>query len=284
MAVVAPGTPMPNWQLIAGAPCWIELSTTAPQEACDFYAGLFGWEYRIHRESVTGEHTIAYNDGYPVASVCEAAPGKGSEWRLYLATDSCANAIERARSMGSEVVHPTSTVPGVGTKAVLTSPVDAEFGLLQPEEAWQFDVGLPGTLMWAELVAIKAQAADQFFPRLFGYTAEQFGHADHAADYVVWYLGDESVLARVSMVRDYITPTTRPHWLLYLGADAKQGTDALMRDAVMLGGRVRVDPYDSSIGRVGVLRDPTGARFALIDPTQAVGNYATAANYDPYDD
>lgn len=275
---------MQNWQLAAGAPCWIELTTTAPQEACDFYAGLFGWKYRIHHESRAGEHIIAYNDGYPVASICPAGPGQRCEWRLYLATDDCARAIDQARSMGAEVVQPASTVPGVGTKAVLTSPVDAEFGLLQPEDSWQFDVGLPGTLMWAELVAIKAQAADQFFPRLFEYAAEPFGHADHAADYVVWYLGEESVLARVSMIRDHVTPDTRPHWLLYLGADATAGTDGLMRDAVMLGGRVRVDPYDSSIGRVGVLKDPTGARFALIDPTQTVGNHATAANYDPYDD
>lgn len=284
MPVVAPGTSTPNWQLAAGAPCWIELSTPAPEEACQFYAGLFGWQYRIHHDSMANGHTIAYHEGYPVASICTASAGQRPEWRVYLATDNCADAIEQARSLGSEIVHPSSTVPGVGTKAVLTSPVDAEFGLLEPDDSWQFDVGLPGTLMWAELVAIKAQAADVFFPQLFGYTAQQFGHADHAADYVVWYLGDESVLARVSMIRDFVTPETRPHWLLYLGADSTAGTDGLMREAVRLGGRVRVDPYDSSIGRVGVLRDPTGARFALIDPTQAVGNYATAANYDPYDD
>lgn len=284
MPVVAPGMGLPHWQLAAGAPCWIELSTSEPQEACEFYADLFGWEYRVHHDTVAGDHTIAYNDGFPVASVCATVPGQGSEWRLYLATDNCAGAIDQARSMGSDIVQPSSQVPGVGTKAVLTSPAEADFGLLEPEASWQFDVGLPGTLMWAELVAIKAKAADAFFPRLFQYTAQPFGHVDHASDYVVWYLGEESVLARVSMIREYITPTTRPHWLLYLGADSARGTDQLMHEAVTLGARVRVDPYDSSLGRVGVLKDPTGARFALVDPSQAIGSYATAANYDPYDD
>ena len=38
-----------------------------------------------------------------------------------------------------------------------------------------------------------------------------------------------------------------------------------------------------NVGRMAVLRDPTGARFAVIDQTQA-GEYGTAANYDPYED
>ena len=172
-------------------------------------------------------------------------------------------------------------VAGVGTKTVLMSPADAEFGLLQPEPSWEFDVGLPGMLMWPELVTIRAQAADTFFHELFGYGAEQFGSNQ---DYSVWFLGDESVMARVSMVREHIGPGTRPHWLLYLGADPEVGVNELVRRAVGMEARVRVVPYDSSLGRVAVLRDPTGARFALVDHTQAPAEEATAANFDPYED
>lgn len=263
-------------------PCWIELVTTDPQRAREFYAGLFGWEYEVHQASRVDEHVIAFREGFPVASIRTAARG-ASEWRLFLATGDCARATREAEEHGAKVTVPSTHVSGVGTKVVMLGPSDAEFGLLQPEESWQFDVGLPGTLMWAELVTIRAQTADQFFHELFDYSSEQFG-TDHQLDYSVWYLGDESVLARVSMLRDYITEGSRPHWLMYLGVDQDVGTEELVRRAISLDGRVRVDPYDSQLGRVAVLRDPTGARFAVVDATQAPGDYASAANFDPYDD
>lgn len=281
MAVVVPGKTPPQWQLYAGMPCWIELITTNLDRAREFYANLFDWEYETHSDPASGEHVIALRDGFPVASL-RAASGDQSMWRIYLAAADCAEKVAEAEQHGAVQTVPLNSVPQVGRKAVMVGPSDAEFGLLEPEESWQFDVGLPGTLMWAELVTIKAQTADNFFQELFGYTAEQFG-TEHRSDYSVWYLGDESVLARVSMIRDFITESTHPHWLLYLGVDAEIGTDELVRTAIANGGRVRVDPYDSSIGRMAVLRDPTGARFAVIDPSQA-GDFGTAANYDPYED
>lgn len=281
MAVVVPGQTPPQWQLYAGTPCWIELITTNLEQAQEFYANLFDWRYETHSDPVSGEHVIALREGYPVASL-RAASGEESAWRLYLAAADCGQVVAEAERHGATMTVPINHVPGVGRKAVLMGPSDAEFGLLEPEESWEFDVGLPGTLMWAELVTIKSQTADVFFQELFGYTHEQFG-TEHRSDYSVWYLGEDSVVARVSMIRDFITQATKPHWLLYLGVESEVGTDELVRRAIAHGGRVRVNPYDSSMGRMAVLRDPTGARFAVIDPTQA-GEYGTAANFDPYED
>ncbi|MCA1282317.1 VOC family protein [Saccharopolyspora sp. 7B] len=282
MAVVQPGEAAPQWEIVAGMPCWIELVTTDVEQAREFYAELFGWRYETHQDDAAGEHVVAYRDGFPVASIRRSA-GEHSEWRLFLAAQDVDTTAEQALGEGARIVVPPADVPGIGRKTVLVGPSDAEFGLLSPDDSWQFDVGLPGTLMWAELVTIKAAAADGFFQRLFGYEAEQFG-AENRSNYAVWYLAGESVLARVSMIRDYITSDTRPHWLLYLGADADEGIDGLVHRAIGLGGRVRVDPYGSSIGRVAVLRDPTGARFAVVDDTQATDWFDSAANFDPYDD
>lgn len=282
MDVVPVDSAAPKWELFAGMPCWIELVTTDLDQAREFYAEVFGWRYESRQDSRSGEHTIALHDGFPVASLRAADDGK-SRWRLYLATADCEQAREQAEQHGAEVKIPESRVTGVGTKILLTGPSGAEFGLLKPEKSWQFDVGLPGTLMWAELLTIKAQTADLFFQELFGYTAQQFG-TENQLDYSVWYLGDESVLARVSMLRDYIAEGTRPHWLIYLGADPEVGTDELVRNAVAANGRVRVDPYDATLGRVAVLRDPCGARFAVVDASQAPGEFGSAANYDPYED
>ncbi|QGK69780.1 VOC family protein [Allosaccharopolyspora coralli] len=280
MGVVKPGVAPPRWELYAGMPCWIELISPEPQRAAEFYAGLFGWTFAEHTAPDAGEHLIAHRQGFAVASIRSCPPGKAARWRLFLATGDLAETVARAEAHGATTTVPPVAVSGVGTKTVLMSPADAEFGLLEPEPSWEFDVGLPGTLMWPELVAIKAQTADVFFHDLFDYEAEEFGSQQ---GYSVWFLGEESVMARVSMVREHIGPETRPHWLIYLGADPEVGVDELVRRAVGLDGRVRVVPYDSSLGRVAVLRDPTGARFALVDHTQA-GEAGTAANYDPYED
>lgn len=282
MDVAASGAPFTTGELYPGTPCWIELSTNDLERACAFYTALFGWDYEGHSHERTGEHVIAHHEGYPVASLRRSSDGE-SDWRLYLATEDVEETSARALDLGARISVPRSDVPDLGAKVVCRSPADDRFGLLEPAESLRFDVGLPGTLMWAELVTIRAQAADHFFQKLFGYEFEQFG-SEHASTYSVWYLGGESVLARVSMIREYVTPETRPHWLLYLGADPAIGTDDLVHEAVAHGGRIRVDPYDTSLGRVSVLRDPTGARFALIDSTQAVSGYSSAANYDPYDD
>ncbi|WP_277675950.1 VOC family protein [Saccharopolyspora rectivirgula] len=280
MAVIVPGSAPPRWDVYAGMPCWIELATPDLDAACDFYSQLLGWECRDHQAPGAGRYRMAFREGYPVAGLYQVAE-ESSRWRLYLAAADCAQAVSQAEELGASLIGDVEELPGVGAKAILQGPSGAEFGLLEPDEELRFDVGLPGTLMWAELVTIRAQTADNFFRSMFGYTAEQFG-ADNRSDYSVWYLGGESVLARVSMIREFITPATQPHWLVYLGV-TEDGADELVRSAIQLGGRVRVDPYDSSMGRVAVLRDPTGARFALVDQEQA-GEYGTAAIYDPYDD
>ncbi|PRW65296.1 VOC family protein [Actinopolyspora mortivallis] len=281
MGVVPVGAAPPRWQLYAGMPCWIELVTPDVDSAREFYAALFGWSYEQRTDSEGGHHLLALHEGFPVASLRTTASGEDAKWRLFLATGDCRAACEQAVERGACVTVAPSRLDGIGTKVVLEGPSDAEFGLLEPEASWQFDVGLPGTLMWAELVTIKAQTADLFFQDLFGYTDAQFGTENHL-DYSVWYLGEESVLARVSMLREHIDAETRPHWLLYLGVSEEVGTDEAVRRAVGAHGRVRVDPYDSALGRAAVLRDPTGARFALVDPSRApVGD---AANYDPYED
>lgn len=269
---------------MAGMPCWIELSTPEPERAKEFYRNLFGWEYETRSEHGDGSHEIALRDGFPVAGIRESRGD--SSWRLYLAVDDVVADGHRAEKLGATAIDEIERpghIPGIGRKTVLMGPGESEVGLLEPEDSWQFDVGLPGTLMWPELVTIQAHLADHFFREMFNYSSEQFG-TEHRSDYAVWYLGDESVLARVSMIREYITPETRPHWLLYFGVSPEVGTDNLMHRAIELGARVRVDPYDSSLGRTAVLRDPTGARFAVVDASEAVGDYTHEGNYDPYDD
>jgi uncharacterized protein len=71
--------------------------------------------------------------------------------------------------------------------------------------------------------------------------------------------------------------------------ESRIGTDAAVDRVLVLGGRVDIDPYDTELGRIARVTDPSGAAFALIDPTDLVDSAndlaaGTARVDDPYDD
>ncbi|WP_051712668.1 VOC family protein [Actinoalloteichus caeruleus] len=272
MAVLETGTDLLYGSLPAGLPCWIDLRTPDLPAAEDFYHRLFGWEY--HQED---GYTLALLDGYPVAGLCpsqDSAPA----WTLYLAADDVERTSERVRETGGRLLRPSAEVPGVGLRAVARDPHLAEFGFLRASRSWQFHVGVPGSLMWGELITTGPRTADEFYGDLFDFRVDQHGRGA-TADFAVWYSGGESVLARVRMVPDVVR--TKPHWLIYLGVRPEDGVDEVLRRAVTAGAEVRVDPFDGSYGRVAVIRDTAGARVALLDQTRAVG---WGQDHDPYDD
>jgi predicted enzyme related to lactoylglutathione lyase len=99
----------------------------------------------------------------------------------------------------------------------------------------------------------------------------------------VWYAGEDSVLARVRMALD--TPEDVPaRWIAQFAVDPDLGFDATVALARRLGARLRFKPYRSALGRVAVLADPLGTRFAVIDPDDSdESEYGSVAD-DPYDD
>jgi uncharacterized protein len=58
-------------------------------------------------------------------------------------------------------------------------------------------------------------------------------------------------------------PGTPNHWHVYFAvADA----DATVARATELGGSILVEPFDTPVGRMAVIRDPQGATFSIIQP------------------
>jgi predicted enzyme related to lactoylglutathione lyase len=109
--------------------------------------------------------------------------------------------------------------------------------------------------------------ADEFFAQVFGYHQEQIGDGT-SVDYTTWSRGRRTMLGRLQMNADWADPGTGAHWMLYFAVDPQTGTDAAVARVLELGGRVDFDPYDSELGRIARVADPSGAAFALIDPTQ----------------
>ena len=163
---------------------------------------------------------------------------------------------------------------------VARDPGGTATGFWQPAGAWEFAVNQPGAVIWIELSTRDAHAADRFYQRLFGYTQQQIGDGTNL-DYSIWSLDGDIVLGRMRMGRTVPTRVP-PHWMVYFEVDPEVGTDATLRRALALGGRLRLRPFDSFLGRVAVLDDPSEATFCLLDPTQASDDEDEGLEYDDF--
>ncbi|MCP2168841.1 VOC family protein [Goodfellowiella coeruleoviolacea] len=266
---------------VPGSPCWVELATENPAVAQDFYRTLFGWEYETRTDGWGRPYTVATLFGDPVAGLRHHW-GPVLDWTPYLATGDLAGRAKTAQQHGGTVLESEHVVPGVGTKTLIEDASGATAGLCQPHRDWRFAAGMPGMLVWLEFVIRRATLADRFFGALFDYGQKQFGDGRYV-DYMVWYAGEDSVIGRVRMPED-APANTRPRWIAHFAVDPDVGFDQTLDLARINGGRLRFKPYVSTLGKVAVLADPLGTRFAIIDPSQAADwDYASAAD-DPYDD
>ena len=249
-----------------GSPCWLEIATPEPEATARFYGRLFGWEFDGATATLFGE---------PVAGVRRAAePALG--WTPYLATPDIDRTARQAARYGGRLKDRK------GDKAILLDPTGTAIGLCECGEGHHFTAGVPGSLVWAELVTWRATLADRFFGAVFDYGQKQFGDG-RRFDHVVWYAGEDSVLARVRMALG--TPEDVPaRWIAQFAVDPDVGFEATIDLARRLGARLRFKPYRSALGRVAALADPLGTRFALIDPDDSAESEYGSVIDDPYDD
>lgn len=270
---------------IPGLVCWVGVSSTDPAGSRDFYAGLFGWTYQISR----GHDTTALCGGRPVAGLAGVAvqAGQPVTWTLYLASANIDHTVEVFTQWGGQVLYGPADVPGQGRVFIGADPTGAVVGFWQPAAPWNFHTAGPGALVWAELDTWQGALADKFFADLFGYRQQQIGDG-HSVDYTIWSRGGHTILGRLQMNQDWAAPEIPARWMLHFAVDPRTGIDAAVDRVLELGGRVDIDPYDSELGRIARVADPSGASFALIDPTARIvpaGLVAGSARVDDlYDD
>jgi predicted enzyme related to lactoylglutathione lyase len=270
---------------IPGSACWIDVSTTDPSVSRDFYAQLFGWTYHIDPHPDHRQYTTALLHDRPVAGIAgvPVPPGEAAQWTLYLNSANVTHVASVIEEWGGQVYYGPSEVAGQGRILVAADPTGGEIGFWQPATGWVFHTADPGSLAWAVLNTRDGRRADEFFASLFGYRRQQIGDGLDV-DYTAWTLGERTMLGRLQMDEQW-SPDIPPHWTLYFAVDPAIGTDGTVNRVLDLGGQVDIYPFDSGLGRIALVQDPSGAAFSLIDPTHRVPHRTgVAANDDPYDD
>jgi predicted enzyme related to lactoylglutathione lyase len=241
-----------------GTPSWVDLSTSDPAAAKEFYGGLFGWE-ATDAGSVeeTGGYAMFTLRGKQVAGVSPLMdPNQPQVWSTYISTDDADAAVARARDAGAQVVVEPMDVMDAGRMAFVAHPAGGFVGMWQPGNHIGAQlVNEPGSLSWNQLHTRDKEGAAAFYGAVFGWTLGDFGGMG------VWNLGENGIGGIMDMPPG--SPDELPaFWMtIFSVADA----DESVAKASELGGAVVSPPTDlEGIGRFALLTDPQGVYFGII--------------------
>ena len=115
-----------------------------------------------------------------------------------------------------------------------------------------------GAFSWFELMTSDVQAAKKFYSELFGWTTQEMPMQGEV--YTVVEVDGEGVGGIMSL-----PPTPEgmpPAWGIYITV---KNIDETVKTARELGGNIYVEPQEiPTVGKFGVIQDPQGAYFAVI--------------------
>lgn len=247
-----------------GVPAWVDVSSPDIEKTGAFYCDLLGWQMSPDMGPDAGGYRLFFKDGSPVAGIGpnqDAPPA----WSTYFHVDALDPAAERIGALGGTLAVPPMELPNdSGRIAFGIDPTGGFFGL---HEAGANHIGAqivnePGSLVWNELNVRDPGAATPFYDALLGWSTTPMGGDESAggpSDYLIATISGRAV-AGVMTMGDQFPPEVPTHWLCYFAVDDAQATT----DACTAGGgAVLMPPFDTPVGMMAVLQDPTGAVFAI---------------------
>lgn len=249
---------------------WHDLNTTDVEAAKRFYGELFGWSFEDSENNgychiSSGEEMIG---GLRRREEGEHGP---PSWLGYVLVDDVPAAVERVGGGGGQVYMPATTMPDVGTFAVVADPSG---GVVAPwrsaREGENDECGaMPAVhaFCWDELLSTDPAAAGGFYSRVFGWGVETRDMGE-AGEYTLFNrpgvpdpMRDEAPAWAAGMMQ---SPPGVPYsfWLAYVRVE---DTDATAKRAESLGATLIAPPMEiEGVGRFCSFMDPQGAALAVI--------------------
>ncbi|GGT44214.1 VOC family protein [Streptomyces purpureus] len=243
-----------------GTPCWVSLMVHGLEATQNFYAQLFGWEFRPGPQQL-GPYVRALLDGREVAGIGQLPPDRHLPvaWTPYLASDDADKTTEAIRACGGTVAVGPLDAGEAGRMAICSDPTGAVFGVWQAAEHTGTAVaGLPGTPVWNELLTHDTSMVSTFYETVFGHEAEAVVSADF--DYVTLHVKGRPVAA-LHGVGQAVPHDRGAHWMTYFEVTDPDATVTLVEE---LGGQVLKPPREGTGGRVATVADPEGAVFTIV--------------------
>jgi len=113
--------------------CWNELLTTDIRKAESFYISLFGWTVTKH-DMGEFEYTMFMNGDKPIGGMMQMPQDKEgvpSHWMSYVSVSDVDASVNKAKSLGAEIIMPKTQAGNFGYFALLKDPTGAYFSLWQ---------------------------------------------------------------------------------------------------------------------------------------------------------
>lgn len=133
----------------------------------------------------------------------------------------------------------------------------------------------PGSFCWIELATTNQTAAKVFYHQLLGWNVNDFPMGPGEV-YSMFEVGGGSAGAAYTMRKEQREQGVPPHWMIYV---AVENADASAQRAGELGGTILAPAFDvMDVGRMAVVRDPTGAVFSLWQAKRHIGLTVTGNN------
>ncbi len=243
-----------------GTPCWIDLMTPDLEAAKRFYAELFGWEY-IDTGEAGGGYQLATKNGMQVAGIGPKQPDQPGPavWVTYLWADDADAVSQRVTKAGGNVFMGPMDVPGAGRLALAADPTGAVFGIWQGREHRGAQLANePGAFTWNENLNDDPGRARAFYEQVFGYEYEEFKAV--TGEYHTFKVQGEQ-RGGIGAKPAQIPAGTPNFWNTYFSiAD----TDAAAATVTRNGGKVKLPPTDTPVGRMAVVEDMAGSEFSII--------------------
>jgi hypothetical protein len=196
-------------------------------------------------------------DGHDVAGISQQQPGVPSVWNNYITVEDVDALAGRVAALGGKVVVPPFEVMENGRMMTLQDPGGAYVCLWQARSHIGGGlVNVPGAMTWNELSAPHTDQATAFYGGLLGWTFE----IGQMPGYTFIYNRGRINGGIVQMTQEWAG--IPPHWMTYFSVAS---IDDAVAKVTAHGGKLTMPLIDApGTGRFGVIADPQGAIFTLI--------------------
>jgi predicted enzyme related to lactoylglutathione lyase len=112
----------------------VELNTTDPAKAREFYSKLFNWQLEDVPMGPGQTYTMIKpgGDGTGGGMMKHPVPGAPSAWLAYVEVDDINASTKKAKELGATIMADVKEVMGMGWMSVLTDPTGAHIALWKP--------------------------------------------------------------------------------------------------------------------------------------------------------
>ena len=114
---------------------WMQLASSSPEKAKDFYGKLFDWSLSSKQQDNESQYIeVDAGDG-PCAGIAHGGSEDASHWIPFVNVSNINPYKEKAESLGAELVVPITALGGEdGFYCVFIDPTGAVIGLWAPEK------------------------------------------------------------------------------------------------------------------------------------------------------